>query len=83
MTEETTTKITFVEKAKNFITTHKNQIVFYSAIVASTVLAIKAGDMLNDAMLAMKTNSELDEVRDVVVRTLDEVVDVTIPETDN
>ena len=81
MTEETTTKITFVEKTKNFVKAHKNQIVFYSTIVATTVLAIKASDMINDAMLNMKTNSELegsDDISDLV-----EVVDVTIPETDN
>ena len=81
MTEETTTKITFVEKTKNFVKAHKNQIVFYSTIVATTVLAIKASDMINDAMLNMKTNSELegsDDISDLV-----EVVDVTITETDN
>lgn len=81
MTEETTTKITFVEKTKNFVKAHKNQIVFYSTIVATTVLTIKASDMINDAMLNKKTNSELegsDDISDLV-----EVVDVTIPETDN
>ena len=81
MLEETTTKITFVEKTKNFVKTYKNQIVFCGTIVATTVLGIKASDMINDAMLNMKTNSELegsDDITDLV-----EVVDVTIPDTDN